>query len=276
MATEIHPTALVDPRARIEDSARIGAYSVIGPDAVVGPDVEIAHHVTLLGRVILAAGVKIGPGSIVGGDPQDLKFKSGTPSGVRIGAATVLREYVTIHRASKAETCTEIGAGCLLMTQSHVGHDCRVGDGAIIVNEVAISGHCEIGERATIGGVTGIVQFCRVGDFAYVGGCSKITHDVPPYVIADGNPALARGINVVGLRRAGLPPADRRALQDAYRVLYRSGLAPKRAVERLREASPRPAAVERLIEFVETSKRGICRAAHAAGEGATAESEAVL
>src|SRR5581483_5080623 len=141
--------------------------------------------------------------------------------------------------------------------------------------EVAISGHCEIGERATIGGVTGVVQFCRVGDFAYVGGCSKITHDVPPYVIADGNPALAHGVNVVGLRRAGIAPAERRALQDAYRVLYRSGLAPKRAVERLREASPRTDAVERLIAFVEASRRGICRAAHVAGEGAAAESEAV-
>src|SRR5207247_785184 len=141
-------------------------------------------------------------GSILGGRPQDLKFKEGTPSGVRIGAGTVIREYVTIHRATRADGWTDVGAGCLVMTMSHIAHDCKVGDGAIIINYAGITGHCEIGERATIGGLTGVVPFTRIGAYAYVGGASTVNADVPPYILVDGSPAVVGGANVVGLRRA--------------------------------------------------------------------------
>lgn len=272
---DIHPTAIVDPTARLGAGVRIGAHSVVGADVELGDGVELGHHVVLEARVVLGPRVKVGHGTVLGGNPQDVKFRPDTPSGVRVGADTVFSEYVTVHRASHADEFTEIGAGCFLMTQCHVGHDCRVGDGAIIVNGVQISGHCEIGDRATLSGLVGVVQFCRVGTFAYVGGCAKITRDVPPFVIADGYPARAYGINVIGLRRAGMAPADRRALQDAHRLLYRSGTSPARAVERIRRELPPNAHVERLLQFIETSKRGICGAAHAAEVAAT-ESEPVV
>lgn len=254
----IHPTAIIHPRAQLSPGVRIGAFSIVGPEAAIGADVEIGHHVVLEGRLEIGAGVKIGHGSVLGGPPQDLKFKEGTPSGVRIGAGTVIREYVTIHRATKAEGWTEIGGGCLLLAMCHVAHDCRLGDGVIVINYAGITGHCEIGERATIGGLTGIVPFTRVGAYAYIGGCGKVTADVPPYMLADGLPATVRGVNVVGLRRAGIPTAERRALQDAYRILYRSGLSPRGALERIRRELPAMEPIERLVEFIATSRRGIC------------------
>lgn len=256
----IHPTALVDPAARIHPAARIGAFSVVGAGVTVGADAEVGHHVVLEGRVELGARAKVGHGAVLGGRPQDLKFKDGTPSGVRIGPDTVLREYVTIHRATRPEGWTEIGAGCLIMAYCHVAHDCRVGDGAILINYAGITGHCEIGERATIGGLTGVVPFTRVGAFAYIGGLSKVTQDVPPFVLAEGSPATARGVNVVGLRRAGVPPEDRRVIQDAYRILYRSGLAPQGAAERIRRELPAIPPVARLLEFIAGARRGICGA----------------
>ena len=257
-ADGIHPTAVVDPKAIVAPSAKVGAFSVIGPEVTIAADAEIGHHCVLEGRVEIGERARIGHGTVLGGRPQDLKFKDGTPSGVRVGADTAIREYVTVHRATRAEEWTEIGSGCLIMAMSHVAHDCRLGDGVIVINYAGITGHCVIGERATIGGYVGIVPFVRVGAYAYIGGCSKVIADVPPFVLADGNPAGAHGINVVGLRRAGMNAADRRLLQDAYRVLYRSGLAPLRAVERIRQELPASGPILKMLEFIAGSRRGIC------------------
>lgn len=257
-AEAVHPAAVVEAGATLAPGVRIGAFSVVGREVTIGADAEIGHHCVLEGRLEIGARVKIGHGSLLGGRPQDLKYKEGTPSGVRIGGGTVIREYVTIHRATRPEGWTEVGVGCLIMAMSHIAHDCRVGDGAIIINYAGLTGHCEIGEGATIGGLTGIVPFTRVGAYAYVGGFSKVTADVPPFLLADGIPAAARGVNVVGLRRAGMAPADRRLLQEAYRILYRSGLAPQAALERIRRELPPAAPLTRLIEFIEGARRGIC------------------
>jgi UDP-N-acetylglucosamine acyltransferase len=206
--------------------------------------------------------VRVGHGAVIGGVPQDLKFKEGTPSGVRVGAGTVIREHVTVHRSTHAEGWTEIGRECLVMGHSHVAHDCRLGDGVIVINYAGITGHCEIGDRATVGGLTGLVPFTRIGTHAYVGGMAKVTADVPPYVLADGQPATARAINVIGLRRAGMSAEDRRTLQDAFRLLYRSGLAPARAVERIREEIPPTGPVETLLDFIAQAHRhGIVKGA---------------
>lgn len=254
----IHPTAIVDPAAELGPRVRIGAFSVIGGEATLEADAEIGHHVVLEGRVVVGARTRIGHGSIVGSVPQDLKFKPGTRSGVRIGADTAVREYVTIHRSTQPEAWTEIGEGCLLMSMCHVAHDCRLGRGVIVINYAGLTGHVEVGDRATIGGLTGIIPFCRIGTFAYVGGHAKVTADVPPYMLADGAPATARGVNVVGLRRAGMTAADRRVLQEAYRLLYRGGLAPARAIEAIRTNLPATPALAQLVEFVAASRRGIC------------------
>ena len=256
--TRIHPTAIVEPGATLGPGVRIGPFSVIGPEVVLGPGVEIGNHVTLEGRVVLDASVKVAHGAVLGGAPQDLKFKDGTPSGVRVGAGTVIREYVTIHRASTPEGWTEIGRDCLVMAMAHIAHDCRLADGVIVINYAGLTGHCTVGENATVGGLSGVAPFTRIGAYAYLGGCSRLTADLPPFMLALGQPVTVRGVNVVGLRRAGFPPAARRAIQDAHRLLYREGLTPKAAVDRLRREIPPDPHVSLLIEFVETARRGIC------------------
>jgi UDP-N-acetylglucosamine acyltransferase len=258
VTTLVHPTAIVDPKAVLGRGVRVGPFSVIGPEVTLEADVEIGNHVTLEGRVALGAGVKIGHGAILGGVPQDLKFKDGTPSGVRVGAATVIREYVTIHRATTPEGWTEIGGHCLIMAMSHVAHDCRRGDHVIVINYAGITGHCVVEERATVGGLTGIIPFTRMGAFAYLGGCSKLAADLPPFMLADGSPATVRGVNVVGLRRAGVPADVRRTIQDAHALLYRSGLSPQSALERIRAEVPANPYVTRLVEFIAATRRGIC------------------
>lgn len=269
MADAIHASALVDAHARLGARVRIGAYTVVGPGVVLGDDVELGHHVVLEGRVELAGGVRVGHGVVLGGVPQDLKFKEGTPSGVRIGSGTVLREYVTIHRATTPEGWTEVGRDCLIMGLAHVAHDSRVGDGVIVINYAGITGHCQIGDGATVGGMVGMVPFTRIGAGAYIGGMAKLTADVPPYLLVEGQPAVARGVNVIGLRRAGMVAAERRVLQDAYRLLYRSGLTPRRALERMREELPACPPLLTLLDFIAGAKRhGICKGPHAARESA--------
>jgi UDP-N-acetylglucosamine acyltransferase len=252
-APEIHPTAIVDPGATLGPRVRIGPFSVVGPEVVLAADVEIGNHVTLESRVVLDA-------------PQDLKFKDGTASGVRVGAGTVIREHVTIHRATTPGGWTEIGRDCLIMAMSHIAHDCRLADSVIVINYAGLTGHCTIGERATIGGLTGMVPFTRIGAYAYLGGCSKLVADLPPFMLADGVPATVRGVNVVGLRRAGVPVATRRAIQDAHALLYRQGLTPASALDRMRRELPPSPHVAMLIEFMETTRRRI----HGAPRGVAA------
>ena len=259
MSETIHPTAIVDPKAQLGAGVSIGAFCVIGPDVILGPDVKLGHHVVLEGRVELAARVLVGHGTCIGGNPQHLKFKPETRSGVRIGAETVLRECVIIHRATQPEGWTEIGPKCLIMATSHIAHDCQIGAENVIVNYAAIGGHCEFGDNVFFGGHVGCPQFTRLGTFAYIGGVSKIEGDVPPYTIANGVPAVAVGVNVIGLRRAGMPAAERRTLQEAFRLVYRSGLAPARAVERIRAEIPATPSVQRFVDFIGSSRRGIIK-----------------
>ncbi|MGH7389228.1 MAG: acyl-ACP--UDP-N-acetylglucosamine O-acyltransferase [Candidatus Rokuibacteriota bacterium] len=281
MTARIHATAVVDPRAEIAEDVTVGAFCVVGPGVTLGRGVEVGHHVVLEGRVVVGPDVRIGHGAALGGAPQDLKFDPGTPSGVRVGTGTVIREYVTIHRATRAESWTEIGPRCLLMGLTHVGHDCRLGEGVILVNYAGLSGHCELEDFVTIGGQSGCPPFTRVGTYGYLGGFSKLEADLPPYMLANGVPATVHGINGVGLRRAGMPAAERRALKDAHRILYRGGLAPGPALARLRTEGPAGGAVERLVAFVAAStRRGICAPpggwrAGAASPAEDAESERV-
>jgi UDP-N-acetylglucosamine acyltransferase len=264
-ADGIHASAVVDAKSQIGRGVGIGAYSVIGPEVVLEDGVEIGHHVVLEGRVTVGPRTRIGHGSIVGTAPQDLKFTDGTPSGVRIGADTTLREYVTVHRASHDGEWTSIGNHCLLMTMTHVAHDCQLGDGVIMINYSGLTGHVHVGERVTIGGYSGGVPFTRMGAFAYVGGLTKVTADVPLYCMVDGNPATAYAVNVIGLRRAGVSGEDRRIIKAAFRILYRSGLTSPRALERIRAEVPATPYVQRLIEFLETARRGICGASEPRG-----------
>jgi len=270
----IHPTAVIDGQARLGAGVRIGPYVVIGPEVSVGDGTEIAPHVVLEGRVRIGARCRVGPGSVIGGVPQDLKFREGIPVGVRIGDDTVIREHVTIHRATKPDTDTLVGSHCLIMGACHIAHDCRVADHVIMINYAALTGHVTIEDHATIGGLTGVHPFTRVGAYAYIGGQSKVVQDVPPFVIVDGVPAAAHGVNVIGMRRNGIELASRRQVKAAFRILYRSGLGPGAAVARIKAELADDPTVARLVEFIGASRRGIVRAARAASEGDEEEIEA--
>ncbi len=253
----IHPTAIVEPGAELATGVVVGPYSLIGSSVTIGPGSEIGAHVVLEGRVSLGARCRIGHGALIGGVPQDFKFREGLPVGVDVGDDTVIREYVTVHRATHEGRDTRIGSRCLVMVSSHVAHDCVVGDEVIIINYAGLSGHVTVEDRATIGGLTGIHPFTRIGTYAYVGGCAKVTQDVPPFVMADGVPATARAVNVIGMRRGGVDGEGRRQVRAAFRILYRSGLAPATAVARLRAELGGHPLVARLADFIEDSKRGI-------------------
>lgn len=258
--TRVHSTAVVDPHAELGAGVTVAPYSIIGPEVRIDEDVEIGAHVVLEGRVSIGARTRIGHGAIIGGVPQDLKYRDGMPVGVRIGEETVIREQVTIHRATHPDQDTLIGDHCLIMASSHIAHDCVVGDHVILINYAALTGHVTVEDRATVGGLTGVHPFARIGAYAYVGGCSKIVQDVPPFVMVDGAPATARAVNVIGMRRGGIDRSGRRAVKAAFRILYRSGLAPSSAVARIKSELGDHPLVGRLLSFIETSRLGIVRA----------------
>ncbi|HEX7787369.1 MAG TPA: acyl-ACP--UDP-N-acetylglucosamine O-acyltransferase [Methylomirabilota bacterium] len=268
----IHPTAVIDPAAQLGPDVRVGPYSVIGPEVSIAAGADIGAHVVLEGRTRIGARCRIGHGAIIGGVPQDLKFREGTPVGVSIGDDSVVREYVTIHRATQAGHDTVVGRHCLVMASSHIAHDCVLGNHVILINYAGLTGHITVVDYVTIGGLTGIHPFGRIGAYAYIGGCSKVTQDVPPFIIADGAPAVARSVNVIGMRRGGVDAASRRQVQAAFRLLYRSGQAPGVAIKRVKEELGDHPLVARLVEFVEQSRRGIVPAARA-GERARAAVE---
>jgi UDP-N-acetylglucosamine acyltransferase len=254
---EVHPTAVVHPKTELGAGVRIGPYAVVGEGVQLGDGVEVGPHAILEGRLEVGPRCRIFAGAVIGYPPQDVKWTPGTRSGVRIGADTVIREYVTVHRSSVEDGWTLIGEGCFLMATSHVAHDCRVGDGVVLTSYSGLTGFVEVGDRAFISGLAGIHQFVRIGTLAFVSGLSRLPQDVPPYFLVEGNPAQVRGVNIVGLRRAGVPAEARLALQRAYKLLYRSGHAPGPALERVRaEIEPSPW-IDHLVEFIASSKRGI-------------------
>ena len=255
--TDIHPASFVDSRARLGANVRVGPGTLIGPEVEVGEGVVIGAHAVLEGRVRIGARCRVGHGAIIGADPQVLKYRVDAATGVRIGEGTVIREYATIHRATHEGHDTVVGAHCLLMATCHVAHDCVVGDHVIMINGAALTGHVTVEDRATVGGLSGVHPFTRVGTFAYVGGCTKVTQDVPPYVMVDGVPAVARAVNVIGMRRGGIDAHGRRQAQEAFRILFRSGLATAAGVARLREELGDGAVARRIVTFIEGSRRGI-------------------
>lgn len=255
----IHPTAVVDPKAELAAGVSVGPYSIVGPGVRIGEGTDIGAHVVIEGRVAIGVRCRIGHGAIIGGVPQDLKYRDGVPVGVRIGDDTTIREYVTIHRATHAGDDTRVGDHCLIMVTSHIGHDCVIGNHVIIINGAGVTGHVTVEDCATVGGFSGIHPFSRIGTYAYIGGYSKVVQDVPPFVIVDGVPAIARAVNVIGMQRGGIEAAGRSRVKAAFRILYRSGLGPGAAMVRIKTELGDHPLVARLISFVEASGRGIVR-----------------
>lgn len=254
--SRIHPTAVVDAAARVADDAEVGAYAIIGPNVTVEAGCVIGPHVVLERNVRLGARCRVGTGCILGGDPQDLKFK-GEETWVEIGEGTVIREYATINRGTTQSYKTTVGRNCLLMTYVHLGHDCHVGDHVILANMVQLAGHVHVDDRATLGGMTGVHQFVHIGAFAFIGGFSKIAKDVPPYTKVDGNPARVFGLNVIGLRRNGFSREALDALKRTYKHFYRSSYNVSQALERAAAELPATPEVERFVTFIEASERGV-------------------
>lgn len=256
MSRRIHPSAIIDPAAELGEDVEIGPWAIIGPDVFVGDRCIIGPRAMLERNVRLAEGVKVGAGAILGGDPQDLKYR-GEETWVEVGAGTVIREYTTINRATTHSFRTTVGAGCFLMTYVHIAHDCHVGDGVIIANSTQLAGHVTIHDHAILSGLNAIHQFVTIGSYAFVGGATRVSQDIPPYVKAVGNPMELYGLNTIGLQRAGFPPETIQALKRAYRLFFNSDLNLSQAVERARAELPMSPEVERLIEFVESSQRGV-------------------
>ena len=254
----IHPTAIVDPAAEIASGARIGPYCVIGPQVTIGEDTELQHHVTVMGPTRIGRGNFFFAYTSIGQKTQDLKY-DGEPTYLEIGDGNTFREFCTVNRGTLPGTKTIVGNDGNFLAYSHIAHDCVVGNDVIFSNNGTLAGHVHVGNHAVIGGLTAIHQFCRVGRHAITGGCSKIVQDVPPFFIADGNPAEVRGVNQVGLERAGFEAETIRALKEAYRILYRGKLNVKQSVETIRKELPDLPEIAELCTFIESSERGIIR-----------------
>jgi UDP-N-acetylglucosamine acyltransferase len=256
VSARIHPTALVDASAVFGEDVEVGPWAIVGPSVILGDRCRIGPRVTLERNVRLASDVQVGEGSILGGPPQDLKF-AGEETWVEIGTYSVIREYVTINRGTKATGKTTVGERCFLMSYVHLGHDCHIGNGVIIANTTNLAGHVTVQDRAQISGLTGVHQFVTIGTHAFVGGMTRVSQDIPPYVKAVGNPMELYGLNTIGLQRAGFPNEIIGSLKRAYRLFFNSDFNLSQAAERARTDLPSTPEVERFITFVESSERGV-------------------
>jgi UDP-N-acetylglucosamine acyltransferase len=254
----IHSTAIVDAKAELGAETIVGPYCVVGPDVVLGEKCWLQHHVTLTGPMRGGRGNKFYAYCSIGQQTQDLKY-AGEPTYLEIGDGNTFREFCTINRSTKSDGKTRVGSRGNFLAYSHIGHDCRVGDSVVFSNNGTLAGHVEVGDHAVMGGLTAVHQFCRIGRFAITGGCSKIVQDVPPFLIADGNPAEIRGINQVGMERAGFSQQSLKAIKEAFRLLYRSKLNTRQAIEKMRTEIEPVEEIGQLIEFIEKSERGIIR-----------------
>lgn len=254
----IHPTAIVDPAAEIASGARIGPYCVVGPQVVIADDTELQHHVTVTGPTKIGTGNFFFAYTSIGQRTQDLKY-AGEPTFLEIGDGNTFREFCTVNRGTAQNSRTLIGHENNFLAYAHVAHDCTVGNHTIFSNNGTIAGHVIVEDYAVIGGLSGVHQFCRIGAHAILGGCTKIVQDVVPFMIADGNPAELRGLNQIGLERRGFSTEDLRTLREAYRLLCRSNLNVKQAVEAMRKDLPDSPNLQHLLSFIESSKRGVVR-----------------
>ncbi|XHR30140.1 MAG: acyl-ACP--UDP-N-acetylglucosamine O-acyltransferase [Chthoniobacteraceae bacterium] len=256
--TEIHPTAIVDPHAQLGTGVYVGPYSIIGPDVTLGDGCWLQHHVTIAGPARIGKNNKFFAYDSIAQQTQDLKYR-GEPTHVEIGDDNSFREYVSVHRATFPGNTTRIGNRGNFLAYAHIAHDCTVGDDVIFSNNGTLAGHVQVGDHVIIGGLSAIHQFCRIGRHAILGGCTKIVQDVPPFMIADGNPAEIRGINKVGMERHDFTPETIRQIKEAYRLLYRMNLNVKDAAEQIHEKLAPIPEICQLLEFLQTSERGIVR-----------------
>lgn len=259
MTTEIHATAIVDKEALIDENVFIGPFCTIGRGTQIKKGSRLVSHVVVEGKTEIGEGCQIYPFASIGFPPQDIKYK-GEETGVKIGNNNIIREYVTIHRASVGgHGVTTIGNNNFLLAYVHVAHDCTIGNNVVLVNLATLAGHVVVEDYAYIGGIVAIHQFTRIGAYAMVGGFSGIGQDIPPYTMASGPRAKLFGLNTVGLKRHGFPDATIAELKKAYKILFRGKHTLKEAIKKVQAELPYTDEIKHLIEFIEKNKRGICR-----------------
>lgn len=257
MGTNIHPTAVVEVGAQLGVDVVIGPLAYVAADVQLGDGTRLHHHAAVEGNTVLGANCEIYPFANIGGKTQDLKFKGGNP-GVRIGERNVFREYVTIHAGTDDESMTVLGDDNMFLAQCHVAHDCVIGSHVIASNNTLIGGHCTVQDHVVFGGFSGVHQFCRLGAHAMISAYTKIVQDVVPFMLADGQPAIIRAINRVGLERRGFERESIDRIKQVFRILFRDGLNRSQAIEKL-EAHEFANSVEfrAILDFAATSQRGL-------------------
>lgn len=253
--SKIHPSAIIGK------DVVLGAGNTVGPHVVVEDGVKIGAYNRIMAGAFICRGTELGNdneihmNAVIGHAPQDIAY-GGEDTFTKIGNKNIIREFVTIHRGTKAGTSTVLGNENFLMAYCHIAHNCVLGSNIIMVNQASLTGYCEVEDRAFLSGMTGFHQFTRIGTLAMVSALSAINKDIPPYVVCGGRPGIAQGINVVGMRRAGIGLATRSEIKEAYKLLYRSGLNTSQAIEAIKK-SLRSKEVAHMVEFIEASKRGI-------------------
>ncbi|MFZ5806152.1 MAG: acyl-ACP--UDP-N-acetylglucosamine O-acyltransferase [Verrucomicrobiota bacterium] len=255
---KIHATAVVDKKAELAEGVEVGPYCVIGANVKLSRGCVLMHHVSLAGSTTIGKQNVFHPFCSIGGKTQDLKY-AGEPTFLEIGDGNEFREFVTINRGTGKGEKTIIGSNNLLLAYSHVAHNCVVGNHCVFSNNGTLAGHVTVEDHAVIGGLAAVHQFCRIGQHAMIGGCSKIVQDVPPYFIADGNPAEIRGVNFVGLQRKNFSDESIKILKQAWKILYNPKFNTSQALDQLQKKFPHSPEVQTLIRFIESSQRGIIR-----------------
>jgi len=259
MSSFIHETAIVSPQARIGKDCYVGAYSTIGDAVVLGDNVHLESHVVINGKTTIGDETRIFPFVSIGLAPQDLKY-NGEETATEIGKRNHIREFVTVHRGTQGGGgLTQIGDDCLLMAQAHIAHDCRIGNKVIMANAATLAGHVTIADRANIGAYSGIHQFCRIGLEAFVGGYSVIVKDALPFAISQGNHAKCYGLNRLGMKRRGYAKETIEQLHHAFHLLLSAKLNTTQAVEKIKQETSDCSEVNLLIDFIETSQRGVVK-----------------
>jgi UDP-N-acetylglucosamine acyltransferase len=253
----VHPTAIVHPDAVLGEGVEVGPWAIIEGTVRIGARTRVGPRVTIEGNTTIGEDNEIFTGAVVGSRTQDKKFAGGKTY-LRIGDRNRIREYVTINPGTLDGTETVIGNDNLLMAYAHVAHDCVIHSGCTLANNGTLAGHVIVEDKAIIGGLSAVHQFVRIGSLSITGGCSKVVQDIPPFMMVDGHPAKAFGLNSVGLDRAGFSAKDKSDLKKAFKIIFKSGLILKNAVKEIRARVPGSAVIDTLVAFLEKSERGIC------------------
>ena len=257
MEAKIHPTAIIEAGAQLDEGVTVGAYAYIGPHVQIASGTEVMHHATVDGNTTLGNDNEIHPYAYIGGKTHDLKYKGGIHR-LRIGNHNVFREYATVHCATAEDLLTEMGDHNVILAYSHIAHECKVGNHLVMSSHAALGGHVEVGHHVNVGWGVGIHQFCRLGDHCMAAATATILQDIPPFFTASGNPAEVRGINKVGLQRAGFSEAAISGVRKAYKQLYKKGLNRSQAIESIIDSElSQIDEVQELVAFIKASERGI-------------------